>query len=431
MDAKTHTTLFIGAIAIIVAALFWSIDGTFIRPHLYALPAGLVVLTEHLLGFLVLIPFLLPRLRQLKNLDKKSWGAAIWVSVFGGFLGTLAITQAFFSAIDGSVTFATVIIIQKLQPVFALLLARILLREKLSRQFYIWATVAVIAAYVLAFGKSGFTFHDVNFWHGAAFYALIAAFAFGSSTVFGKRLVNHLNFKTTAALRFGITAVIAVVYVLLTKGFHAYTSVTSSQWWLFILIVFTSGAAAMFLYYFGLRRTSASLATICELFWPFSAVILDYFFNGNTLNSIQIVSAAVIVISMYQVVRRGKVWQGLKFTAHVVNGEGRGKKLGTPTANLDKTDLDCSHGIYTALATVDGQTYAALIHFGFKETFSNTLSLEAYLDNFSGELFGKQLTVALIEKIRDVKKFASRDDLIAQMETDKKMLRSITLPQQS
>ena len=86
MDAKTHTTLFIGAIAIIVAALFWSIDGTFIRPHLYALPAGLVVLTEHLLGFLVLIPFLLPRLRQLKNLDKKK-------HLFGVFLfGIVAAT---------------------------------------------------------------------------------------------------------------------------------------------------------------------------------------------------------------------------------------------------------------------------------------------------------------------------------------------------
>jgi len=91
---RANSTLIIGALAIILAALFWSLDGTFIRPKLYALPAGLVVFTEHLLGFIVLLPFFIPRLHQIKNLDKKSWGAAFWISFFGGFLGTLAITRS-------------------------------------------------------------------------------------------------------------------------------------------------------------------------------------------------------------------------------------------------------------------------------------------------------------------------------------------------
>ncbi|MFH1207181.1 MAG: EamA family transporter [Patescibacteria group bacterium] len=426
LNKKFNTTMLVGALAIMLAALFWSLDGTFIRPKLYSLPAGLVVFTEHLLGFIVLVPFLIPRLRQLKNLDRKSWGAAMWVSFFGGFLGTLAITQAFFSAMDGVVTFATVVILQKLQPLFALLIARLLLKEKLSKQFYAWAGLAVVAAYFLAFGKHGFVLSDIDFWHSAAFYAIVAAFAFGSSTVFGKRLVNHLDFKSTAALRFGLTIIITGVYLIFSSGFSQYSIVSSTQWWMFALIVFTSGAVAMFFYYFGLRRVSASVATICELFWPFSAVILDYFFNHNTLNATQIGAAIVLIGAMYMVVRRGKV-KTVNFTAKAIAGEGRGKSLGTPTVNLDKTDLDLTHGIYTAKVAADGKIYPALLHFGFKETFNDKLSLELYLHNFNGELHNQEVRVEVLEKIREVKKFQSKEDLIAQMEEDKKMLNEIMI----
>ena len=423
---KFNTTVLVGALAIMLAALFWSLDGTFIRPKLYSLPAGLVVFTEHLLGFIVLAPFLIPRLRQLKNLDKKSWGAAIWISFFGGFLGTLAITQAFFSAMDGVVTFATVVILQKLQPIFALLMARLLLKEKLSKQFYAWAGLAVVAAYFLAFGKHGLILKDINFWHSAAFYAIVAAFAFGSSTVFGKRLVNHLDYKSTAALRFGLTIIITGIYLIFSSGFSKYSIVSNTQWWMFALIVFTSGAVSMFVYYFGLRRVSASVATICELFWPFSAVILDYFFNHNTLNATQIVAALVMIGAIYMVVRRGRA-PYLRFTAHAVPGEGRGKSLGTPTVNLDKTDLDLTHGIYTAKVSIDNRTYAALLHFGFKETFNDKLSLELFLHNFAGELYNREVTVEVLEKIRDVIKFPSREALISQMEEDKKSLSKIII----
>lgn len=419
-------TLVIGALAIMLAAFFWSLDGTFIRPKLYSLPAGLVVFTEHLLGFIVLVPFLIPRIRQLKNLDRKSWGAAIWVSFFGGFLGTLAITQAFFSAIDGKVTFATVVILQKLQPVFALLMARFLLKEKLSKQFYLWAGLAVVAAYFLAFGKSGLELQNINFWHSAAFYALVAAFAFGSSTVFGKRLVNHLDYKSTAALRFGLTIIITGIYLIFTSGFGGYTSFTGTQWWLFVLIVFTSGAASMFVYYFGLRRVSASVATICEMFWPFSAVILDYFFNHNTLNTVQIIAAIIMVGAMYMVVRRGKA-RGISFAARVIAGEGRGRLLGSPTINFDQTAIDLTHGIYTARLTLDGKTYPALLHFGFKETFNDKLTLEAFVEDHIGETAGKEMQVTVLEKIRDVKKFSGAEELVAQMEEDKKELKNLRL----
>ncbi|MBU0626331.1 DMT family transporter [Patescibacteria group bacterium] len=63
---------------------------------------------------------------------------------------------------------------------------------------------------------------------------------------------------------------------------------SSSHWLYLLIIVFTSGALAMFLYYFGLKRVKASQATILELFRPLSAVILDYSINGNILTPVQI-----------------------------------------------------------------------------------------------------------------------------------------------
>jgi drug/metabolite transporter (DMT)-like permease len=302
-DMKNNKMKLLGAGAIMLAALAWSLDGTFIRPRLYALPAGLVVFIEHLLGFIVLFPFMISGWPQIKALKLKEWGAVGWVSVFGGLLGTLFITEAFFAAVNGEVTFATVVILQKLQPVFALILARLVLGERLKKSFYFWASLAVIAAYFLAYGKI-VTPSEMILYHKAALFAVIAAFAFGSSTVFGKRIVEKLDFSSTAALRFGTTSILAGVYIIFTGDFRRISAITMSQAGLFALIVFTSGAAAMFIYYYGLKKISASAATIFELTWPLSAVALDYFINGNILNPAQIGSSIVLLLCFFKIVKK-------------------------------------------------------------------------------------------------------------------------------
>jgi drug/metabolite transporter (DMT)-like permease len=290
-----------GAVAIMFAALLWSLDGVFIRPKFYVFPASLVVFLEHALGFVVLCPFVFLGWSQIKSLKKKEWLAIGWVSFFGGALGTIMITEAFFAAVGGEVTFATVVLLQKLQPVFALIMARLILGERLKKSFYIWAGVAIVAAYFLAFGKTGLHFKEINLLHSAAFYALIAAFAFGSSTVFGKRIVNHLDFKSTTALRFGITGLLVLAYSLFTGELFKISLIGGTLWWYLILIVFTSGAVAMFIYYYGLKRVTASSATILELFWPFSAIILDYFINHNILSSVQLIAGLFLLLSFLKI----------------------------------------------------------------------------------------------------------------------------------
>lgn len=252
---KFDKKMIMGAGAVMLAAVLWSLDGVFIRPKFYVLPAGLVVFLEHLFGFIVLSPFIFLSWKKIKTLSLKSWGAIIWVCLFGGLIGTLMITKAFFAAVYGQTTFATVVILQKLQPVFALIMARLILKEKLNQKFYLWAIIAVIAGYFLAFGKTGLNLTEIDWLHHAAFFAFIAAFAFGSSTVFGKRIVNHLDFKSTGALRFGITSLMTLIFILLTGDLFKINLIAPWQWGLLWVIVFTSGATAIFIYYFGLKKS--------------------------------------------------------------------------------------------------------------------------------------------------------------------------------
>jgi drug/metabolite transporter (DMT)-like permease len=63
------------------------------------------------------------------------------------------ITEAYFASFRGETSFSTVIILQKLQPVFALSLAAIFLKERLSLRFYIFAAIAVFSGYMIAYGS--------------------------------------------------------------------------------------------------------------------------------------------------------------------------------------------------------------------------------------------------------------------------------------
>jgi len=414
--------MYLGAIAIMLAAFLWSLDGTFIRPSLYALPAALVVFIEHALGFLILSPFIFFGWQRIKNLTRKDWAAVFWVSIFGGLLGTLMITKAFFAAFGGETTFATVVILQKLQPVFALSMAALLLKEKLSLKFYSWAGLAITAAYVLAFGNQGVSF-NIILNNQAALFAFIAAFAFGSSTVFGKRLVNHIDFKSAAALRFGITSILAFILILFTKDILQINEITAKQWNLFALIVFSSGAVALFIYYFGLKRVSASTATICELFWPFSAVIMDYFINKNVLTPLQIIASIILLLAIYFVTKEGNNGGIKNFQAAVISGRGIGNRLGFATINLEKNDLDIEHGVYLARAIFNGSSYKGLLHFGYRETFDSKPSLELYVKDFLGDLSGSSIEVEIMKKIRNVKKFKDGEELKKQIREDIKSMK--------
>lgn len=420
MMEKRHL---LGAVAIMFAALLWSLDSVFIRPKLYTVSANLVVFLEHALGLIVLSPFIIFNRQKIKALRIRDWGAILWVSLFGGLIGTIFITKAFFAAIGGEVTFATVVVLQKLQPIFALVLARIILGEKLNKKFYGWAILAILAAYTLAFGNLGLGVFDIDLMSNAAVFAILAAFAFGSSTVFGKRIVNHLDFKSATGLRFAVTSVMAFVLILFTNDIAGIKDLSGIHWLLLTIIVFSSGAFAMFVYYFGLKRISASSATIFELFWPFTAVVMDFFLNKNVLSWLEIVASIILLYAFVKVVEVAKI-KPIEISASVVSGTGIGKKLGFPTINLDKLDIDIPYGIYLVDADIEGNKVKGLLHYGLKETFSNNLSLELYIKEQLDNIQNKKIKIIVIRKLRNIKKYKTAEELKQKIKEDIKILES-------
>ena len=306
MIQKLNKNFLIGALAIILAATLWSLDGVLIRPNLYSFPAMNIVFIEHLLGAILLSPFLFLWWKKIKTLSRKRIFDVLWVCFFWGLLGTLAITEAYFAGFRWETTLSTIIILQKLQPIFALFLARLVLWERLSNRFYLWAAIAIASAYMIAFGGMWTEFFNTDFFSTPAFYAILAAFAFGSSTVFGKDLVDHLGFKTTTALRFLITSVLALVVVLIFGDITSIGSFEFKHWQLFWVIVFTSGAAALSLYYFWLRKVNASSATIFELAWPLSGILFDYIFNKNFLTPVETVFSLILLGCFFMIIKENK-----------------------------------------------------------------------------------------------------------------------------
>lgn len=284
---------------VIVAASLWGIDGIVLRPALYSLPVGLVVFIESTIVAVLLSPIFLKQFGKLKELTLFDWGSFVGVALFGGAIGTMAITKALFYV--DYVNLSIVILIQKLQPVFALILAGLLLKERLPKVFFIWAGVAIVGAYLMTFGLNTPIAKNEGNTAMAAMYSIIAALSFASSTVFSKRALRNVGFELGTYLRFLISSFIIFLIVLPLGQIPQVTQVTEHQWLIFFLIAFTTGGAAIFLYYYGLKIVTASVATICEMAFPLTAVILEYILRDNILGPLQWIGVAVLMYSIYRV----------------------------------------------------------------------------------------------------------------------------------
>ena len=284
---------------VVIAASLWAVDGIVLRPSLYSLPVPLVVFVESAVVAILLSPFFIKRFSSLKQLKKKDWLAFFGVALLGGAIGTMAITKALFYV--NFVNLSVVILLQKLQPVFAISLATIFLKEKLPKEFFLWAGLAIVGAYFMTFGTTLPNFSTGDKTTIAALFALLAAFSFSSSTVLSKRALRNVDYEMGTYLRFLFAMIIMLIIAASTGDILSLPEITTKQIIIFLIIAFTTGGAAIFLYYYGLKKISASVASICELAFPLTAVVLEYFVHGNILSPVQWIGAAILLISILRV----------------------------------------------------------------------------------------------------------------------------------
>jgi riboflavin kinase/FMN adenylyltransferase len=104
----------------------------------------------------------------------------------------------------------------------------------------------------------------------------------------------------------------------------------------------------------------------------------------------------------------------------ITSGHGRGRTIGFPTANLaPDRDLLIPKGVYGCFAHVEGVAHLAVVNVGVRPTFSETtLAIEAYLLDFTGDLYHRRMRLDFVLHLRDEMRFQSVDDLKAQIARD-------------
>lgn len=116
------------------------------------------------------------------------------------------------------------------------------------------------------------------------------------------------------------------------------------------------------------------------------------------------------------------------FGGGVVTGAHRGKELGFPTANIEVNPGQAlpPDGVYATWAYIDGQAYPSMTNIGQRPTFGNNeRTVEVYVLDYQSNLYGHEISIDLIDRLRDEKKFNSVQELKDQIAEDIKQGRAI------
>lgn len=294
---KKQTPL-LGSIFIIIAAMMWGIDGILLTPSYFTkfkfFDVNFIVFIAHAIPTIILSIFFSKQYKYLKTFTKSDYLFFILIALFGGTIGTLSIVKAL--ELSNYTPYSIVILIQKTQPIFAILLAIFLLKEKPSKNFYVIAVIALIAIYFLTFEfKSPVLLKQNNLL--AVLYSLLAAFSFGSSTVFGKKVVYKFSFLTSTFYRFFFTTIITMLFVIFSETTrNTITQYTQNRNLMGLsLFIAIFGLLAILIYYNGLKYVKATIATFCELAFPITSVVTEAIIYKRFLSPIQLVAAIVLV----------------------------------------------------------------------------------------------------------------------------------------
>ena len=281
-----------GVLVVALGASLWAVDAPIRKPLTEVLPATSIVLSEHLFLALYSLPMVIAARRVFLQLRPSGWLALFVIAWGGSGLATVLFTEAFKI---GNPT--TVILLQKLQPLIAVLLAGLILKERLPRLYWPCFAVALVGAYLVSFGRQSLE----PFWRLpqdrvlTAALAVSAAALWGGSTVFGRYLLHGISFPTLAAARFlfalPFLAALAAVQGVFTTTFEV--GLAQEPVRLFILAL-VPGLLAMLIYYLGLSRTRASYATLAELSYPAAAVIVNWFALDARVDAVQVLGFVLL-----------------------------------------------------------------------------------------------------------------------------------------
>ncbi|MCC7441358.1 MAG: EamA family transporter [Bdellovibrionales bacterium] len=294
-----------GPLLVAAAASLWATDALFRFPALQSLSPVTLVLAEHTIALLALLPWVFWRRHTVLDLNWKEWIAAIVTGAGGSALATVMFTASF-KYVNPSVA----ILLQKLQPVLTVLLAFLILGDRPRLAFFAWAPLALLAGLVISFPELDFRFlvTDLEFnpHSRGVIYALGAAGIWAASTVAGKVLLKRIPSMRGTFWRFwfGWVALLGLqLFGEIETSWKSFTDFALLQTVGYMAL--GPGLGAVVFYYLGLKRTHASTATFVELVFPVAAVVLNTFFLDLPLLPVQVLAGALLLLSVTQISVKG------------------------------------------------------------------------------------------------------------------------------
>jgi len=273
-----------GVLMVAAGASLWGLDAILRKPLVDIWSSWTIVLYEHLLLTLAVLPVLWVSRHRIRQLSRMGWACALVVAWGGSALATLLFTEAFGLAYANP---DVVILLQKTQPLWAIGAGALVLGERPRSELWLALVPAVIGTYLLSFGLTApadaFTGNAAR----PALYALTAAALWGAATAFGRRGLREVTPNVLMALRFSLALPLLALIAALKHEATPGAGAGSADWMRLVLLALGSGLVAMILYYRGLRTTPAAVATIAELAFPATALIVNYIWLDATINGWQ------------------------------------------------------------------------------------------------------------------------------------------------
>ncbi|RKS77526.1 drug/metabolite transporter (DMT)-like permease [Motilibacter peucedani] len=266
-----------------LAAALWGSDAL-LRAHLVkAVPSATIVLAEHAIAVVLLLPVLVRTFPAVRRLDLRGKLALIGIGGGASALATVLFTEAF--------TYGDYIapaLLQQAQPLIAIAGARLLLGERPRLRFAPFVAVALVGGFLVAFPHPGDV--AVSSVRGALL-ALAAATLWGSGTVLGRLLSVSLSFEATTAWRFAVGLPTALVLALLLD---APVVPPAADLPALAGLALGPGLLSLLLYYWGLQRTPAARATLAELAYPVTAAVVGVLFLSGSLTATQVLGGVLV-----------------------------------------------------------------------------------------------------------------------------------------
>jgi drug/metabolite transporter (DMT)-like permease len=277
-----------GVVLIAVAAGLWGTDPIIRKTMSFTTSATTIVFGEHVILVLCTLPFLLPALRAVFRAGPRYVAAAVVVGAGASAVATILFTDALIGHSD----YITPVVIQKIQPFIAIGAAALMLGERPRTGFW-WFFLPAVAGFWLVNQPS--PLHPSASGLVVVAEATGAALLWGLGTVLGRYLSRELEFQHILSLRF-FFGLLASSLALLVMHAPAYSNGHDSVLILYLALV--TGLLALGLYYYGLQRTPAMVASVAELTYPAVAIIAGIYAYDQHLRWSQWLGVALILGSV-------------------------------------------------------------------------------------------------------------------------------------